>query len=197
MSCKTPLLKRLNRLFVNDYDGFSFENQKYPFSELEEFLKEVKKVSGCRIKVGLVLDDSGESESENESESVSEQQSDSSNKEEACVSKNRSETVSFKDVETSSDDGGDTSFQCKTCEKVYSSPIPLVGRKEKVHKQLYEDSKGNKEASRASHLQRDPRKRVKTHPCSDCCSQYSTRSNLLRHRRTKHIYSLGKTGSNH
>jgi DNA-directed RNA polymerase subunit M/transcription elongation factor TFIIS len=174
MDCKIHLLNRLNRLFLIDSDGFFFENEKYPFSQLDEFLKEIKKVSGYKIKVGFVLDDSNESE--DESESGSDQQSESSNKEEG--SKNSSGT----DSEKSSDEMEDTSYPCTACENVYKNPIRLVRHMENVH------MKGGKEGGSTS----DHRK-LKTHPCSDCGCQFSTRSNMLRHRRRKHIYSSRKT----
>jgi DNA-directed RNA polymerase subunit M/transcription elongation factor TFIIS len=177
MDCKTHLLNRLNRLFLIDSDGFFFENEKYPFSQLDEFLKEIKKVSGYKINVGFVLDDSNESE--NESESGSDQQSESSNKEEGGASENSSGT----DSEKSSDEMEETSYPCTACENVYKNPIRLVRHMENVHMKL------GKEGGSAS--QRDPL--LKTHPCSNCGCQFSTRSNMLRHRRRKHIYSSRKT----
>jgi hypothetical protein len=112
MDCKTQLLRRVNSQFQCDTEGFFFENEKYPFSQMTELIGEIKKISGYRFKLGFVFDESNDSESDKESQESKE-----------TSEKEGSETDGASDSDRSSNKGKYSSHPCIACKRIYTNPI--------------------------------------------------------------------------
>jgi hypothetical protein len=168
MDCKALLLKRINDQFQCETDGFFFEGKKYEFSQLSELREEIRKVSGYCFNLGFV--DSHHSESDKESQEDQEY----SDGEEA--SKKDSDQSSDEESERSSDrEEQEESYSCIGCEKSYSNPFRLIRHMESRHMQLSKDSLEIKSGNITG-----------GHCCLDCGCQFSTQSNLSRHRKCQH-----------
>jgi hypothetical protein len=127
---RKTLLKRLNSNFHCGSRNFSFENEKYDFSQLPLLLKQIRKVGGYSFKLGIVSAESSES---------SEEKSDSSNENESESSEEKSDSSNENETSSDTDSGaketiiqkGDNS--CSKCSYNFSTRFNLIRHIKRMH----------------------------------------------------------------
>jgi cobalamin biosynthesis protein CobT len=139
--CKEYLLHRLNSHFRIDYDGFFYENEKYDFSQIPQFIEEARKFTGYRFKIGFVCDDdsndfesnedSHEKEEEEEEEEASNGEDDDENTEQNSEGRSDSETEMNADSEEEEEEEEETT--CSECDRQYSSKSNLSRHMKSQH----------------------------------------------------------------
>jgi hypothetical protein len=137
-ACKEYLLHKLNSQFRIDYDGFFFDNEKYNFSQIPQFIEEARKYTGYRFKIGLVCDDSNDFESnENSHEKEEEEDGDGDDGDDENTEQN-SEGRSDSEAEMNADSGEEEEEEeeetmCHECHRQYSSKSNLSRHMKSQH----------------------------------------------------------------
>jgi hypothetical protein len=129
--CKTYLLNRINSNLHFDFDGFVFDNVKYNYSQITQFIENIRKVSGFLYKVGLVYDDDSQQQDEEEDE-VGEESSNGMNDYEDENTENNSDEESSDSGAEKGADSEEEETICTQCQRQYSSKSNLR-RHIKIH----------------------------------------------------------------
>jgi hypothetical protein len=136
--CKAYLLHRLNSQFHIDYDGFFFDNEKYNFSQIPQFIEEARKFTGFRFKLGFVCDDSNDFESNEEDSHEKEEEEESFNGEDDGENtEQNSEGRSYSEAEMNADSEEEEEEEeettCSECNRQYSSKSNLSRHMKSQH----------------------------------------------------------------
>jgi hypothetical protein len=137
-ACKEYLLNRLNSHFRIDYDGFFYENEKYDFSQITQFIEEARKFTGYRFKLGFVCDDSNDFESnedspEKEEEEEEEDDGDDENTEQNSEGRSDSEAEMNADSGEEEEEEEEEETMCPECHRQYSSKSNLSRHMKSQH----------------------------------------------------------------